>query len=415
MTSVAVIGAGRVGLPLALSLLESGHDVHGVDINPAVRRAINDKKIMPFHEPGYDGLVAAGRLKIVEDVAALKGAVDNYIVTVGTPVMQHLEADLTAIIGVIDSLLKTFKRQDLLILRSTLAPGVTVRLRNYIEQKTGWQCGQDFYLAFCPERLVEGKAYEEIRSLPQIIGADDGESLRRAEAVFAPLGMEILSGNVGAAELAKLFANTGRYLEFAIANQLATIAMEHDQNPFEVFRLANYGYARPIADRPGLTAGTCLRKDFGLLMEGRREANFLLSAWRVHERLPQQLIDEAERAFGAVAGRTVGILGATFKRDTDDLRDSLVPKLVRALDRCSPAGILVTDPFVDDFVVSGVPVLSFETDLAEVLDAADLLIIATNHSLYEEEREVILRRASERGIGIIDPWGLLRHEAVIRP
>ena len=217
----------------------------------------------------------------------------------------------------------------LLCLRSTVAPGTTRFVHKWIERHTRLRVGKEIFLAFCPERIAEGRAYEELHTLPQIIGAEDDESHRRAAELFAHLAPEILPSSYVTAELVKLFNNILRYVHFALANQFAMIADEFGANIYETRRLANYKYPRSFLAAPGMTAGTCLRKDFGMINEWSPYPDMLLSAWKVNEYVPAFLVDHLLQRT-EIHDTVVAILGFSFKAETDDVRDSLAAVALRA-------------------------------------------------------------------------------------
>jgi UDP-N-acetyl-D-mannosaminuronic acid dehydrogenase len=178
-------------------------------------------------------------------------------------------------------------------MRSTTAPHTTEYVRKLLERNSDCRVGEDVFLACCPERILEGKAREELFSLPQIIGTEDPKSAARAEDLFSILGVETLHCNFITAELVKLFNNVSRYAYFAIANVLSMIAIDYDAEPYEILRLTNHKYPRPITSKPGFSAGTCLRKDFGMLSEAYWSADILVSSWRINETMPKFLVDAA--------------------------------------------------------------------------------------------------------------------------
>jgi UDP-N-acetyl-D-mannosaminuronic acid dehydrogenase len=408
---VAVIGTGRVGLPLALSLVDAGVLVKGVDIDERIRRAVNVDRVMPFSEPGYDELVRSGKLSVTGDIGEVRDC-DYFIVTVGTPVLQHIETDLSYVTKVISSLCEFLAAGQTIILRSTTAPRTTAYVAALIESRTQLKVGQDVMLACCPERIVEGKAREELAQLPQIIGAQDARSAQAADRLFRTLGVETLHCNYTTAELVKLFCNVSRYAYFGIINALAMIALDLGVEPFEVIELANHDYPRKLHGMPGFTAGTCLRKDFGMLAESYWSGNFLTEMWRVNESLPKYLVDLARRRYGSLKGRRVAVLGYTFKRDADDVRDSLAPKLIRYLQRETPARIVVSDPFITADAVESVPGLDFTPDFETALAGADLVFIATNHSVYSRQSQKIVDAARLYGVNVVDIWNTCGHGRV---
>ncbi len=399
---VAVIGTGRVGLPLALSLIDRDVEVLGVDLDERVRQAINVDRVMPFDEPGYDELVRSGKLHITGDIHDAADC-QYFIVTVGTPLRAHIETDLSHVTRVVESLCEFLSPGQTVIMRSTTAPRTTSYVAGLIETRTFLKVGRDVMLACCPERIVEGRAREELNSLPQIIGSEDQLSGQSAERLFRTLGAEPMHCNWATAELVKLFCNVSRYAYFGIINALSMIAMDQGVEPHEVIELANHDYPRKLHGRPGFTAGTCLRKDFGMLAENYWSGTFLTEMWRINESLPKYLVDLAVERYGSLRGRRVAVLGYTFKRDADDIRDSLAPKLVRYLHREAPASIVVSDPFITAADVEPATGLEFTPYLETALADAEVVFVATNHSVYAERRDEILA-AVRRGVQVVDIW-----------
>jgi UDP-N-acetyl-D-mannosaminuronic acid dehydrogenase len=398
---VCIIGTGRVGLPLALSFIESGMSVVGVDLDPRLREQVNLGR-MPFHEPGYDDLVAQRKL-IVHPTPEVVSRSAHVIITVGTPLHTHIETDLSQVRRVLESLSPHLRAGQLVCLRSTVAPGTTAFCKKWIERHTALRIGTDLLLAFCPERIAEGKAYEELRTLPQIIGTEDGNSAEAAAALFSKLAPEIMPTDFVSAELVKLFNNIARYVHFAVANQFALVADTFGANIYEIRRLANHEYPRSNIASPGFTAGTCLRKDFGMLNEWSPYPDMLLSAWKMNEYIPSFLVKHLmQRA--PLHDRVVAVLGYTFKKDTDDTRDSLAPKLVRYIERELPAEVRISDHHLGDPIGdAGNGILkNWPADAA--LAGADCVFVATNHTGY---REALLALAKTRpDAWVADIWNV---------
>lgn len=411
---VAVIGTGRVGLPFALSLVEAGAEVVGVDIDPEIRKAVNEERGMPFHEPGFEQVLASGKLRVTERIDQA-GDVDYFVVTVGTPLLHHIETDLSAVTRVVAEIAAIAREGQCIIMRSTTAPRTTSYVKRQLAAGTGLQVGPQLHLACCPERIVEGKAHQELRSLPQVVGTEDAESARAAEKLFSLLGVEVLHADYITAELVKLSNNVARYAYFATVNVLAMIAMEYGAEPHEVLRLTNHEYPRPVMGTPGFTAGTCLRKDFGMLSEAYWSGDILIESWRINESMPKFMVEQAKRRFGDLATERVAVLGYSFKKDTDDVRDSLSAKLLRYLQRECPAELYVHDPHVVESDIEPLHGLRVLPDLDAVLSSATMLFVATNHSEYSERRADILAAVESGKLKVVDLWNCLGATAVFLP
>jgi UDP-N-acetyl-D-mannosaminuronic acid dehydrogenase len=404
---IAVVGTGRVGLPLALAFCDSGVSVIGVEINPEIRNAINIDRQMPFLEPGFEEILQGGKLQLQESLDNLED-IDCFVVTVGTPLLHHIETDLSAVTRVVTDIASRIKAGQTLIMRSTTAPHTTKYVKKLLEKNSGYTVGKDIFLACCPERILEGKAREELTSLPQIVGTEDNKSAEIAGKLFEVLGVETLHCNYVTAELVKLFNNVSRYAYFAIANVLSMIAIDYGAEPYKILELTNHNYPRPITSKPGFTAGTCLRKDFGMLSEAYWSADILVSSWRINETMPKFLVDAAKRRWGNFDQLNVAVLGYSFKKDADDVRDTLSDKVLRYLHRECPKQLVIHDHLVDENDITPLQGMTFAKDLNATVEEADLIIIATNHSLYTEQRNLILDRVLEKRCRVVDLWDSLQ-------
>jgi UDP-N-acetyl-D-mannosaminuronic acid dehydrogenase len=397
--SVAVIGLGRVGLPLALCFAEKGLRVLGVDHDRAILDSIRAGR-MPFEEAGtqelLDRVSKSGRLELA-DRAAEAAAADDIVITIGTPSFSHLESDLRGVRDAVDDLLPLLRPGHALILRSTIAPGTTEFVAGYLEKRRGLRAGEDVYVAHAPERIAAGRFLEEISTLPCVIGGVGAASTEHAAGTFAVLGAPIVKTTPVQAELAKIWTNILRYTMFALPNLLMMDCERYGANVFEVIDLINHDYPRGGIAMPGMTAGACLRKDFVFSEERSNAPGMLLAVSRVNEAVPLFLVEGIKRRVGDLAASKVAVLGLTFKRDTDDERDSLSPKLIRLLER-ELADVAVCDPHA---ATPTVP-------LAEAVQGADVVIVATNHSEFEgaDALRVILAAASGDCL-LVDPWNAL--------
>lgn len=408
MFDVCVIGCGRVGLPLALALKKNGLNVVGCDTNLRTADLINNN-IMPFEEPGFQELmVNGGGIGVHYNISDAKA----YIITVGTPLMQHIETDLSYIKSVIDVLIENNRIGGrLIILRSTVAPGSTQRIADYIRQKTHMHAGKDFFLAMCPERIVEGNSFVELYRLPQIIGAEDLQSRKLAAKIFIGFGVDILYCNFIEAELSKLLCNIYRYINFAIPNYFTYLTNRFGADVYKVFNIMNHKYPRNDGlKKPGFAAGTCLRKDFGMISETMPHSDLLVQAYKVNEFMPKFYVDLVEHE---IWGAKVGVLGYTMKANTDDTRDSLVPKLIRYIDRLSPKEIMIAEPNFDKtfgfFDDEDNNYKFWNFTCKEVVESCDVIFIAMNH---DEFGDLHCSDFKETAV-IVDIWNVLKTNQLI--
>ncbi len=393
---MSVVGLGRVGLPLALTFADRGLTVTGIDNDPARLSAVGEGR-MPFAETGAQELLervhGSGRLSLSERVADAARA--RYIViTLGTPSFSHIEIDMRDIRSALDDLLGVLAPGHCVILRSTVAPGTTDFVAGYLAKHRDFDIGEDVFVAHAPERIAAGRFLEEIDTLPCIIGGVGRRSGEVAAELFAAFAAPIVQTTPVQAELAKIWTNILRYTHFALPNLLMMDCERSSANVFEVIDLINHNYPRGGIAQPGLTAGTCLRKDFAFSEERSAAPGMLLAVSRVNESVPLFLLEGAKRRIGALADRKVAVLGLAFKADTDDERDSLAHKLIRLLER-ELADVCAHDPHVPTPTVS----------LEEALDGADAVIVATDHSEFRDPRT--LAAIGERAGGdclVVDPW-----------
>ena len=232
------------------------------------------------------------------------------MLTLGTPAMSHIEIDIRDIRTVLDDLLPHLREDHLIVLRSTVAPGTTEFVAGYLEKHRGFRVGEDIFVAHVPERIAADKFMEEISTLPCIIGGVGEVSGERAAQLFEPLGAPIFQTTPVQAELAKIWTNILRYATFALPNLLMMDCERHGANVFDVIELINHDYPRGGMAQPGLTAGTCLRKDFAFCEERSSAPGMLLAVSRVHETVPLFLVDGVKRRIGgSLRERKVAVLG----------------------------------------------------------------------------------------------------------
>jgi UDP-N-acetyl-D-mannosaminuronic acid dehydrogenase len=406
---VSVIGLGRVGLPLALSFADRGLSVIGID-NDAARLGSVGAGTMPFEETGAQELLARvhanRRLSLSERVADAAKA-RHIVITLGTPSFSHIEIDMRDIRSALDDLLGALEPGHALTLRSTVAPGTTEFVAGYLAKHRGFQIGEDVFVAHAPERIAAGRFLEEIDSLPCIVGGVGARSGEVVAELFGAFRAPIVQTTPVQAELAKIWANILRYTHFALPNLLMMDCERYGANVFETIELVNRDYPRGGLAQPGLTAGTCLRKDFAFSEERSNAPGMLLAVSRVNESVPLFLVEGIKRRLGPVpgpaqgtaglgslSGRKVAVLGLAFKADTDDERDSLAHKLIRLLER-ELADVVAHDPHV------ATPTVAFEQAVAD----ADVVVVATNHSDFRDPGALatIAARAHADCL-VVDPW-----------
>ena len=389
---VVIGGGGHVGLPLAIAFADRGAKVAVYDVNPAAVEHVNAGQ-MPFEEPGaapvLERVVAGEQLSASTD-PAIVGSAQHVVVVIGTPVDEHLNPDQQAIPRALQGCAKYLRDGQLLILRSTVYPGVTALVEKMITR-----LGYAIDVAFCPERIAEGKAMTELFELPQIISARTESAYDRAGALFGLLTERQVRLSPEEAELAKLFTNVWRYVKFATANQLYMMANSRGLDFERIRQGLMLDYPR-AADLPaaGFAAGPCLLKDT-MQLAAFNNNNFALghTAMAINEGLPLYLVDRLKQRYD-LGSMAVGILGMAFKGGSDDIRSSLAYKLKRIL-AFETDTVYCTDPHVtvDDSLLP----------LDDVIAKSDLLIIAAPHAEYASLRtdKPIVDIWNIRGAGVL--------------
>jgi UDP-N-acetyl-D-mannosaminuronic acid dehydrogenase len=370
---VVVGGCGHVGLPLAIALADRGAQVGIYDVSDASVASVNEGRML-FAEPGaadvLKRVVAEGRLTASTSPAVVATA-EHVVVVIGTPVDEHLNPDQSAIPKALAGCAPYLRSGQMLVLRSTVYPGVTALVEKMIAG-----LGVQIDVAFCPERIAEGRAMTELFELPQIVSSRTARGMDRASALFGRLTPTLVPMTPEEAELAKLFTNVWRYIKFATANQLYMMANDRGLDFERIRQGLILDYPR-AADMPGagFAAGPCLFKDT-LQLAAFNNNNFVLghTAMTINEGLPLYLVHRLEQRFDLPA-MTVGILGMAFKGGSDDIRSSLSYKLKHIL-AFKAGAVLCTDPYV-----TVDPALR---PLGDVLVAADLLIIGAPHPEYAD-------------------------------
>lgn len=405
--TVAVIGIGRVGLPLALVLANEGCIVHGIGRDQGKIDLIN-KGHMPFVEKGASPVLkkTIGNSFFATTDYSIISSCDYIILTLGTPVDENMNPVFDQINASLERAKEYFKPQQTLILRSTVSPRTTQYVKTLIEDDDRFQVGKNFYLAFCPERISEGNSIDETKSIPQIIGGIDRKSGKKAEELFEKIGVETLVTDDVSAELSKLFTNMYRYINFAIANEFMVLADNYHRDIYEIINLVNYKYERGGLALPGLTGGPCLFKDGFFLIADIPFGDLISVSWKINESIPLMLVRRIRERM-KLKGKKAVILGLSFKGEIDDIRESLSFKVRKALLR-ERATVKLHDPFVKTYVNQAV-----EKDVYEAVKMADIIFIAANHKEYKKlDIKKIKSLANKRAI-VCDIWNVLGTNKIV--
>jgi len=387
---VVVGGAGHVGAPLSIVLASRGLRTLICDVNESSLETLRSGR-MPFLEEGAEPLLrdalAREMLGFSSSPDAIEG-VPTVIVTIGTPIDEFQNPTVSLLTRTIDTLLPYISDEQLIVLRSTVAPGVTEHLSRYLEAHGKRPC-----LGFCPERVVQGRGVEEIQALPQLVSGTSPLALRRAAALFERIAPEVVELTPREAEYAKLISNAYRYIQFAATNQFLMMVQSDGLDYNRLLTRIKHKYPR-MASFPGagFAAGPCLMKDTMQLFAFKKH-DFILGqvAMTINEGLPDYLVSHLAQQV-RISGSKVGILGMAFKAESDDIRDSLSYKLKKILE-FQGAEVLCSDEYVRDpaFVPK-----------EELVRRSDVVMVGVPHNAYRRV-ETLPHQV------VVDVWGVLKH------
>ena len=362
-------GCGHVGLPLALCFADKGLKVNVYDINQDSVDFVNTGR-MPFLETGCEKLLKnnLGENLHVSTDPKLISESRFVVIVIGTPVDEFLNPDRRIFKKFIKEYYKYFSDGQTLILRSTVYPGTSDWLNDFLKKKT-----KKIDVSFCPERIAEGKAIEEIYNLPQIISSYKDSVTAKVSKLFQNLTKDIIVLDPTEAELAKLYTNSWRYIQFAIANQFYMLANSNGKDFYKIYDAMTFKYPRTKSfPKAGFAAGPCLFKDTMQLSSFDNNKFFLgHSAMLINEGMPAFIVEELRKNVD-LKNKKVGILGMAFKAESDDKRSSLSYKLKNMLDM-NAKKLFCSDEYIDD---------SNFLSKEELIKQSDIIIIGVPHKNY---------------------------------
>lgn len=385
LCDICIIGGlGHIGLPLGIAFAKSGKRVMLYDINAAIADQVMQGS-MPFVEEGAENCLkeVLGKTLFISLDKQVITESHFVIIVIGTPIDEHLNPSFTLFRNFFDNIVEHVVDGQHIVLRSTVNPGTTEKISRYFAMRN-----KKVKLSFCPERIAEGKALVELYTLPQIVSAFDPESLAEAKELFSAFTSDIIALEPVEAELAKLFTNSWRYLQFSISNYFYQISTQYGIDFYKIFNAIRYKYPRAENfPAPGFAAGPCLLKDTMQLVSFSNN-NFFLghAAMLVNEGLPNFIVSRLKEHHNLVE-KSVGILGMAFKANCDDKRESLSYKLKKLL-TAEAREVYCTDVYIKDdgFVAA-----------EKMIESSDIIIVATPHREYKELRIPI-------GTVVVDVW-----------
>ena len=422
MTNICVIGLGRIGFPLALLLAKANHKVVGVDKNQRTLKKIRNNLVGEPNNVTEKELLKEymnTRLYIKDDLESALAESEVVFVAIGTSVGADGSPDLSNLFDLLEEICSEAKlvKGKLFIFKSTLPVGTTRKIAHIIEEKTGLKCGDDFYVAFCPERVLGDKAISEMASLPKIIGGIDSTSSNKTAAVISTIGGKTIFVDAPeSAELIKLMDNSYRQTLFAFANDFALICERNGINAYDLIKAANDSYPRNNIPMPSAgVSGYCLSKDplyletsFKEITSERGFPSVWFMARKSNDYMPVHMVDllkeKLENLGENLKGKNVLVCGIAYKENTDDIRRSHGLEIAKMLQQ-EGANVFVWDPRVPN------PDVGFEVvvDPNDVLDRLDALVFTIKHKEFVNlgSNNEILRMAEKmRTPIIIDGWAL---------
>jgi len=376
-------GLGHVGLPLGISFADLGQRVVLYDINDKAIDIVSQGK-MPFVEVGAEEVLkkVLGKTLFISSDKQVVSEGHFVVIVIGTPVDEHLNPRFSIFEKFLDDIVDQLGDDQHIILRSTVFPGTTEKIKRHLESK------QRFVrVSFCPERIAQGRAMEELRRLPQIIASFDEVSLKEAKELFSLLTEDILVLDPLEAELAKIFTNVWRYIQFAISNQFYQITIQQGLDFYRIYDAITYKYPRAQSfPSAGFAAGPCLFKDTMQLAAYSNNSFFLgHAAMLINEGLPNSIVQRLKESH-PLQDKTVGILGMAFKANNDDPRESLSFKL-RKLLHIEAKRVLCSDVYIggEEFISP-----------RDLVEGSDIIVLATPHKEYAD--------LDMKGKVVVDVW-----------
>jgi UDP-N-acetyl-D-glucosamine dehydrogenase len=389
---VGVIGLGYVGLPLAVEKAKAGYKTIGFDIQAHKVEMVNQgiNYIGDVVDSELRNLVARGMLSATTDYSFIRD-VDFVAICVPTPLDAYQQPDISYVRNSAIEVAKYLKRGSMVVLESTTYPGTTEELLlPILEEGSGLKCGEDFYLAFSPERVDPGNLIYQTKNTPKVVGGVG----RDATEVIAAMYRNVLEGEVfeasspKVAEMEKILENTYRNINIGLINELAILCHKMDINIWEVIEAAKtkpFGFT-PFYPGPGL-GGHCIPLDPYYLSWKAREYGFHTSmieaSMMINDRMPEYTVERAGKILNrfkkALNGAQILVLGVAYKGDIDDYRESPAIKVIEEFHKYG-SQVQFYDPYIKEFTERGQTMTGLDELTAEQLKAADLVVITTAHS-----------------------------------
>lgn len=394
---ICVLGLGYIGLPTASTFATHGVEVIGVDVNERVVDVLRNGDIH-IHEPGLRTLVQAAFRSGKLNVSDQPEPADAFIIAVPTPIQEDKRADMRAVISAAESIVTSLRPGNLVVLESTSPPRTTVDLVAPILERSGLTAGEDFYLAYSPERVLPGKILSEIIENARVIGGITPQSSQAGRELYATFVTgDIILTDATAAEMVKLMENTYRDVNIAIANEFAGLAEKFGVDVWDAIRTANL-HPRVNILRPGPgVGGHCISVDPWFFVESAPDQTPLIRQARlVNDGQPERVVARLEKEVGALTGKRIAALGLAYKPNVDDIRESPAIDVVKNL---AARGAVVTtyEPYAPETTVAGT---AASESLEAVLKGAEIVLHLVNHDEFINLDPALAARAMQGDVAM---------------
>lgn len=401
--TICVLGLGYIGLPTASTFATHGLKVVGVDVNPQIVNGLQNGHLH-LYEPGLRTLVQAALRSGNLIVAQQPQPADAFIIAVPTPFYEDKRADMRAVQSASEAIVPHLRKGNLVILESTSPPLTTVNLVAPILEKSGLKAGEDFYLAYSPERVLPGQILRELIENARIIGGVNPESAQAGRDLYSIFVRgEIILTDATTAEMVKLMENTYRDVNIAIANEFSRLADRFGVDVWDAIRLANrHPRVNILSPGPGV-GGHCISVDPWFLVEAAPDLTPLIrTARKVNDDQPRFVVQLVRQILGDLSGRRIAALGLAYKPNVDDLRESPAVEVVHLL-QSAGAQVRAFEPYKTNYAFNGV---ASTNSLQTAIEEAELLILLVAHDQFKNlnPQEVARMTAAKMVLDTVNGW-----------
>jgi UDP-N-acetyl-D-mannosaminuronic acid dehydrogenase len=400
---ICVLGLGYIGLPYASTFATHGLQVVGVDVNSQVVDRLKEGELH-IYEPGLRTLVQAALRSGNMIIEQHPQPADAFIIAVPTPFQEGKKADMRYVVSATESILPHLRKGNLVVLESTSPPRTTVDLVQPILERSGLKAGEDFFLAYTPERVMPGQTLHELIENARVIGGIDSASTEAGRDLYAIFVRgEMVLTDATTAEMVKLMENTYRDINIAVANEFSRLADRFGVDIWQAIAIANRHPRVSILNPGPGVGGHCISVDPWFLVEAAPDlATLIRTARQVNDAQPGFVVELVERILGSLQGRKIAALGLAFKADIDDLRESPAIEICHHLSK-DGACVTAYEPYRPEYSQNGFETV---TTLAAALDGAEVLLLLVGHSALRALEPQVLAELTEARVVIdcVNAW-----------